>query len=34
MEHLDRDFTFDEFSQIALKRPNHKSKGDDNIYYE
>ena len=34
MKHLDRDFTFEEFSQIVLKRPNYKSKGDDNIYYE
>ncbi len=34
MEHLDRDFTFEEFSNIALKRPNYKSKGDDDIFYE
>ncbi len=34
MEYLDRDFILEEISKIILKRPNYKSKGDDNIYYE
>ena len=34
MQNLDRDFTFEEISQIILKRPNYKSKGDDKIFYE